>query len=174
MGLNLKLIQRVSKGQSASELSHSSGYASAQNNGGFGASGGSSFSERQQIEQRRKMIRGYSSARVAQQVNRTERAKDYETQQAEQQAIDEKNTSVRRAQASMREPAANSAFSRRLDERHGFGMSTWKEEMRGNYGVKPQQSGRPASTPVMPHRDSTTPAAAPGKAIPRSSGFGRH
>ena len=41
------------------DVLHSSGYARAQNEGSFGASGGVSFEKRQEIEQNRKMVGGY-------------------------------------------------------------------------------------------------------------------
>lgn len=52
------LLKFMSKVKSEDVL-HSSGYARAQNEGSFGASGGVSFEKRQEIEQNRKMVSGY-------------------------------------------------------------------------------------------------------------------
>ena len=44
------------------DVLHSSGYARAQNERSFGASGGMSFEKRQEIEQNRKMVGGYDKS----------------------------------------------------------------------------------------------------------------
>ncbi|MBR3176582.1 hypothetical protein IKF25_01235 [Candidatus Saccharibacteria bacterium] len=79
MGLNTKLIQRITN-NSVSDVAHSSGYADAQNHGSFGVSDNTTFSERQQIEQRRKYVQGYRNARIAQGVNYMPKAKSVEEQ----------------------------------------------------------------------------------------------
>ena len=77
MALNFKLIQRTAK-TSTSDVMHSNGYANVENANSFGASDSTTFSERQQIEQNRKMIRGYRNARIAQGVNRMPAARRQE------------------------------------------------------------------------------------------------
>lgn len=81
MGLNFRLIQRTAK-TSTSDVMHSTGYASASSGAQFGSSDNTTFSERQQIEQSRKLIKGYRNARVAQGVNRVPSARTYEQEQA--------------------------------------------------------------------------------------------
>ena len=76
MGLNYKLTQRFSKA-TTSDVRHTSSFAAAQNSGGFGAGGGQSFTERQEIELQRKLVQGYKNARVAQGINRIPRARTY-------------------------------------------------------------------------------------------------
>lgn len=79
MGLNFKLIKRTTD-TSTSDIMHSNSYAKAQNSGHFGAQDSTTFSERKQIEQRRKFVKGYRNARLARGVNMMPRARTSEEQ----------------------------------------------------------------------------------------------
>jgi len=81
MGLNFKLIQRTAK-TTSSDAMHSSGYAQVSNAGGFGSSDNTTFSDRQQIEQNRRLIKGYRNSSVAQSVNRAPAARTFEQEMA--------------------------------------------------------------------------------------------
>ena len=56
----LKRLIRESK----SEIMHSSGYATAQNSTGMGATSTESFAKRRSIDRNRKMVRGYGSSQI--------------------------------------------------------------------------------------------------------------
>ena len=94
MGLNLKLINRTTK-VSTSDIIHSTGYASVRSGANFGASDNTTFSERQQIEQQRKLIKGYRNARVAQGSGILPRARSYEEEIALQAAMTQIDNSAR-------------------------------------------------------------------------------
>ena len=81
MGLNFRLINRVSKTKSA-DVMHSSGYAQVGNSGNFGAADSTSFAERRKIEQNRKLVQGYKNARIAAGTNMMPKAQSIAEQQA--------------------------------------------------------------------------------------------
>ena len=84
MGLNLKLIKRISK-TSTSDVSHSSGYAHVQNGGNFGAAGGSrnsSFEQRQSLNNNRQSLQAYGHSQVAQKHNFGEKSLTFEESMA--------------------------------------------------------------------------------------------
>lgn len=111
MALNFKLIQRTAK-TSTSDVMHSNGYANVENAHSFGASDNTTFSERQQIEQNRKMIRGYRNARVAQGVNRMPAARTYQQEQemrSEMRKIDRQEFNSRQEMGGLRNFGANRA-----------------------------------------------------------------
>lgn len=81
MGLNAKLIKRFNA-SSTSDVAHSSGYAKIQSGASFGTSDDTTFSTRQQIEQRRKYVKSYRNARIAQGVNYMPKARSAEEQAA--------------------------------------------------------------------------------------------
>lgn len=81
MGLNVKLIKRISN-TSAADVMHSSGYAQVGNRGNFGAADATTFAERQKIEQNRKLIQGYKNARIASDVKMMPKARSIEEQRA--------------------------------------------------------------------------------------------
>ena len=81
MALNSKLIRRISN-NSTSNIVHSSGYAKVQSGSSIGASDNTTFSQRQQIDQNRKVVQGYKDAHVVQRVNYTQKAMSVEEQQA--------------------------------------------------------------------------------------------
>ncbi len=79
MGLNVKLIKRISNTTSA-DVMHSSGYAQVGNSGNFGAADSTSFAERRKIEQNRKLVQGYKNARIAADVKMMPKARSIEEQ----------------------------------------------------------------------------------------------
>ena len=81
MGLNTRLIKRISK-TSAADVMHSSGYAQVSNSGNFGAADSTSFAERRKIEQNRKLVQGYKNARLAAGTKMMPKARSIEEQRA--------------------------------------------------------------------------------------------
>lgn len=63
MGLNYQLIKRTTN-TTTSDVVHSSGYAKKQNGGSFGVSSNTTFSERQQIDQNRKLVQSYEDSKI--------------------------------------------------------------------------------------------------------------
>lgn len=63
MGLNYQLIKRTTN-TTTSDVVHSSGYAKRQNGGSFGVSSNTTFSERQQIDQNRKIVQSYEDSKI--------------------------------------------------------------------------------------------------------------
>lgn len=75
-----KIIQRITRAQT-SDIIHSSGFASMQNNGGFGTASTESFATRRSIDQNRKIVQGYRNSQLARGVNNMPRAKTFTQQQ---------------------------------------------------------------------------------------------
>ena len=69
------LLKYVMRHDDRSDMMHSSGYAKAQNGSSFGAAGGTSFSERKNIEERRKYVQGYRNSKIMNSFYGVERAR---------------------------------------------------------------------------------------------------
>ena len=149
MALTSKMIQRIT-GAKASDMRHTSGYAEAQSGKNFGAAGGQSFTERQQIELERKLIQGYKNARVARGVNRIPKARTY----AEELAIRKKAAENRRLGR-----IAEDYQEKNLKKEAGGLMKFDKNAQMGQANVRQQMAER---------------FSAQARPIPKSGGFGRH
>lgn len=149
MGLSAKMIQRIT-GVKAADMRHTNSYAKVQSGGNFGAAGGQSFGERQQIEWQRKMVQGYKNARVAQGVNRIPKARTY----AEELAI-RKKAAENRHSAWVPEDYQE----KNLKKEAGGLMKFDKNAQIGQANVRQQMAER---------------FSAQARPIPKSGGFGRH
>ncbi|MBR5408926.1 hypothetical protein IK112_03245 [Candidatus Saccharibacteria bacterium] len=69
------LLKYVMRHDNKSDMLHSSGYAKAQSGESFGAAGGSTFSERQNIEEKRRYIQGYRNSKIMNEYYGVERAR---------------------------------------------------------------------------------------------------
>jgi hypothetical protein len=148
MGLNYKLTQRFSKA-TTSDVQHTNSFARAQNADNFGAGGGQSFSERQEIELRRKLVQGYKNARVAQGVNRIPRARTY----AEELAIRKKAVENRCSSTTDSRQERNSTLE-------AGGLRKYDTSAQKNQaGLRQQMADR---------------FAAPARPTPKTGGFGRY
>lgn len=168
MGLNFKLIQRTTN-TSTSDVAHSTGYANVSNGVNFGSSDSTTFSERQQIEQNRKLIQGYRNARVANGVNRMPKAQTYEQEQA-----------MRAAMAAIERGERDAGVSRKQEFNNKLergGLQKYDTRTRQNSTINRtaqaggQLSNRQAAAQTRAARAERF--AAPARPTPKTGGFGR-
>ncbi len=136
MGLNYKLTQRFSKA-TTSDVRHTSSFAAAQNSGGFGAGGGQSFTERQEIELQRKLVQGYKNARVAQGINRIPRARTYTEELAIRKKATENRHSARDTGSAGVVGAQDSGRSSNF--RMQSASETIRQQMATSFGKPPKR-----------------------------------
>jgi len=143
------MIQHIT-GVKSSDMRHTSSYAEAQSGKNFGAYGGQTFDERQQIEWQRKMVQGYKNARVAQGVNRMPKARTY----AEELAIRKK------AMENRHSAWAPEDYQEKNLKKESGGLAKFdRGAQMGQANVRQQMAER---------------FSAPARPIPKSGGFGRH
>ena len=137
MGINYKLTQRFSKA-TTSDVQHTNSFAAAQNSASFGASGGQSFSERQEMEFQRKLVQGYKNARLAQGINRGPKARTY----TEELAIRKKAAENRHAsRGTGGVPGGTQGSSTNSNFRMQSASETIRQQMASSFG-KPTKPGR--------------------------------
>ncbi len=159
MGLNINLIKRTTK-TNTSDIIHSSGYVSGREGAVFGSSDNTTFSERQQIEQQRKLIKGYRNAQVARGTGILPRTKSYEDEVAVQAKIAEIEQNERLRGTSKQEFNLN-------QDRGGLRQyDTRSRENVARYG-----SAREASGAIRAERASRFDAKA--RPVPKTGRFGR-
>ena len=163
MGLNFKLIQRTTN-TSAADVMHSSSYASAQNKNAFGASGNISFSERQRIEQHRKLVKGYRNAKIAQEVNMMPKAKTYEEELAVEAAINAIEKSREKQSENKRE--SNSRF-----EAGGLRKTRFETKNDNSTPVNRLDARQSLAAQRQARAERFDAKARP---IPKTGSFGRH
>ena len=166
MGLNFKLIQRTAK-TSTSDVAHSSGYADVSNGSRFGASDNTTFSERQQIELNRKMIKGYRNAMVARGVNHMPKAQTYEQEMA-----------MKAAMAAIEQGERNAGVSRRQEFNNKLeqgGLQKYDLRSRQNNIInRTAQAGGQLSNRQMAQQARAARAerfSAPARPTPKTGGF---
>lgn len=168
MGLNFKLIQRTAK-TSTSDVTHSSGYADVSNGSRFGASDNTTFSERQQVELNRKMIKGYRNAMVARGVNHMPKAQTYEQEMA-----------MKAAMAAIEQGERNAGVSRRQEFNNKLeqgGLQKYDLRSRQNNTInRTAQAGGQLSSRQMAQQTRAARAerfSAPARPAPKTGGFMR-
>ena len=168
MGLNFRLIQRTTK-TSTSDVAHSTGYASVGNGANFGAADNTTFSERQQIEQHRKIIRGYRNAKVAQGANMMPKARSFEQEEA-----------LRAAMAAIERGELEASGSRqernsRL-EKGGIQKYDFRNKQRLEINRTAQGGGTPSAREIAAAARAARAErfAAPARPTPKTGAFGRH
>ena len=174
MALNAKLVQRITE-NNAAKILHSSGYASAQSGGTMGASGNTSFSERQQIEQDRKVVQNYQSSHVAQSVNRMPKAQSVEEQSAQataDAAIAESTHGLSSVERERREFNTN---------RESGGLRKYDPSNRDRFNSQASSAGFARQSGAAGRQDAAAARAAMAERfsghahpVPKSGGFGRH
>ena len=168
MGLNFKLVQRISKA-STSDVVHSSGYAKVQSQGAFGASDNTTFSERQQMEQRRKLVQGYRNAKVAQGANMMPKARTYEQEQAVQAAMAAIEQGERAAGVGSKQE-----FNSKLER---GGLQRYDTRSRNSSFNRTAQGGGQLSNREIAAANRAARAerfAGTARPAPKTGGFGRH
>lgn len=167
MGLNFKLIQRTTK-TSTSDVAHSSGYADVSNGARFGASDDTTFSERQQIEQSRKLIKGYRNARIAQGVNRMPKAQSYEQEMAVKAAM----AAIERGEHEAGYATSKQEFNNRL-ERGGMQKYDLRARQNNTINRTAQVGGQLSSrqTAQQARAARAERFAAPARPTPKTGGF---
>ena len=168
MGLNFKLIQRTAK-TSTSDVTHSSGYADVSNGSRFGASDNTTFSERQQIEQNRKIVQGYRNARIAQGVNRMPKAKTYEEEVAMKLAM----AAIAEGEKNAGGATGRQEFNSRL-ERGGIQKYDFNSRQNSSFnrsGAPTPANNRQAAAQARAARAERF--SAPARTTPKTGGFGR-
>lgn len=169
MGLNFKLIQRTAK-TSTSDVAHSSGYADVSNASRFGASDNTTFSERQQMEMNRKMIKGYRNAMVARGVNHMPKAQTYEQEMAMKAAM----AAIEQGERDSGGATRRQEFNNRL-ERGGMQKYDFNSRQNGMIN-KTTQAGGQLSNRQMAQQARAARAerfSAPARPTPKTGGFMR-
>ena len=167
MGLNFKLIQRTTK-TSTSDVAHSSGYADVSNGTRFGASDDTTFSERQQIEQSRKLIKGYRNARIAQGVNRMPKAQSYEQEMAVKAAM----AAIERGEHEAGYATSKQEFNNRL-ERGGMQKYDLRTRQNNTINRTAQVGGQLSSRQTVQQARAARAErfAAPARPTPKTGGL---
>lgn len=168
MGLNFKLIQRTAK-TSTSDVAHSSGYADVGNGSRFGASDNTTFSERQQIEMNRKIVKGYRNAMVARGVNHMPKAQTYEQELAMKAAM----AAIERGERESGGATRRQEFNNRLER---GGMQKYDFNARQNDAINRSGAPAPANNRQAAAQIRAARAerfAAPARPTPKTGGFGR-
>lgn len=180
MALNSKLIRRLTN-NSTSNVIHSSGYAKVQSGNTIGASDNTTFSQRQQIDQNRKIVHGYKDALVAQRVNFTQKAMSVEEQEAlaaAEAAAEESMRGLSNVEQEKRE------FNSHLES---GGIRKYDARNRDSRFGAQNNSGQSANTGIARQAEAANrqEAAAARSAmaerfsghahpVPKSGGFARH
>ncbi|MCQ2570852.1 MAG: hypothetical protein MJ154_01205 [Candidatus Saccharibacteria bacterium] len=168
MGLNFKLIKRTTN-TTTSDVAHSTGYAGVSNGGNFGSSDNTTFSERQQIEQNRKLVQGYRNARVANGVNRMPKAQTYEQEMAMRAAMAAIERGQRDSGVSKKQE-----FNNRL-ERGGLQKYDTRTRQNNTINRTAQAGGQLSNrqTAAQTRAARAERFAAPARPTPKTGGFGR-
>ena len=175
MGLNSKLIKRIT-GSSTSDVVHSSGYAEVQNAGSFGASDNTTFSERQQIEQRRKYVQGYRNARIAQGVNHMPKAltADEQAQLAAEAAIMQAKSDSEMSRQEYNSHLEKGGL-RRYDTRNKDSLGLQRSGSdRSQMGAARQSSAAGRQEAAAARAARAERFAGHAHPIPQTGGFGRY
>lgn len=177
MALNTKLIRRVSN-STTSGVIHSSGYARAQSGNAIGASGDTSFAERQQIEQNRHLVQGYKDAHVAQSVNHMQKAMSVEEKaalDAAEAAMSKSTHGLSNVENERREfnSRLESGGIMKYDSRNRenrFGRSS----QNTGYGIARQSGAAGRQEAAAARAAMADRFSGHAHPIPKSGGFGRH
>lgn len=169
MGLNIKLINRFSK-TNTSDVTHSSSYARAQNQGNFGATSEESFSARREIDQNRQVVQGYGNSQVAQKVNTYARAKTYQEQMAEEAA----RRAAIRAKYSKNKKDFEDRRQSFYANREAGGLNHLQQERIANIHATGAGARQQAAQQANARQAMAQRFEANARPVPKTGGFGKY